>query len=122
MPQSIIQIAQEPVFSDADPYLVNFGSLGEYRMNDFEMRPPREDKINPQSETVIYLIETIARTAHDPTAGDTIRKRFKDAFDNNVIGISTLSEIMDELSTTYGKARERHVTKSTGLPTGAPQA
>lgn len=122
MPQSIIQIAQEPVFSDADPYIVSFGSLGEYRMNDYEMRPPREDKINPQTEAVIYLIETIARTAHDPNAGDAIRKRFKEAFDTNVIGLSTLSAIMEELSTTYGKARERHVTQSTGLPTGAPQA
>lgn len=108
------------LFEDDDPLVVVIPGAGDVRLSDYNVNPPLEDEVSPETAPVSYLIEYVIGALHgDATQDevDKVREALSSGVVNNTLTVKWLGELIGEIAEAYQEAFEAAVAKESGRPT-----
>lgn len=108
------------LFFDDDPLEVDIPGFGLVRLADFQINPPVEDEVSPETKPVAYLVEFIVGAVHADVPEAEVRKvrsALLDGISDNSLTVTWLGELISEITDTYSRAYEAAIAKESGRPT-----
>ncbi len=126
MPKITAELNREPLFSDEDPLEITIPEVGTWRLSDYDVNPPDDGDLNPETRPVTYLVTMLAMMAHEseedldkgltPNADDMAEK-ITDALADRKLTLGDLGDLLTQISDAQRKAAKARTAKASGRPT-----
>lgn len=126
MPRITAELDNEPLFNDDDPLVLVIPGVGEWRLSDYEVNPPNDDELNPETRPLTYIVEMVSRmaweTPEDLEAGrtpkaDDLAEKLADALEDGTLTLTNLSGLLNAIGKETRKAVKTRTAKASGRPT-----
>lgn len=126
MPKVTTKLDDEPLFTDDDPFILEVPKVGEWRLSNYEVNPPDDSEVNPETRPITYIVTMMASMAYEteedlergltPNADDMAEK-LTEALKDGRLTVSELGTTMNDVGTIVRKAVKARTARASGRPT-----